>query len=405
MYFTDVFTLSFNAIRERKFRFVLNLLGILIGCTAVTGLVSVTQGMNTRVNDQLDLLGANTIMILPGGMDDDNVSPMAMGSQVLSNPRTLSWRDRDIISKFNEIDKVAELQSKYGTYTIRGEVYTAQVMGIGHEMFQINTNFEVEQGRTFTRSDKSSAIIGAKIAHPDQKDTPILKVGDRLRIKTLGAPQEKEMTFRVVGVLKETGSMMGANPDQMIMIPIRTSEQLYEAPGQYTMIQASIRNIDDIAQVSDKIEDTLDDVFVANAQMAQEIVEEVTSLMESVLGGIAAISLFVAGIGIVNTMTVSVNERTREIGTLKALGAKRSDVLSLFISEAAYTGVTGGVLGGAFGFIIGRIIGNYVGLPVNISFPLWISITFFAIIVSILAGAGPAWRAATLDPVDALKHE
>jgi len=402
---TDILLLSLGNINERKRRFLLNLLGILIGCIAITGLVSVTQGMNHQVNEQLDILGAGTIMIFPGELDVDLQSTLSAGTQVIANPKTLTWRDKDLISKLTEIGEVAVAQSKYCTYTIKGEVFTANVLGASHEIFIINQNFEIQQGRALTRNDKASAIIGAKVAHPSGEEEPILQVGDRLRITALGFLPEKEMTVRVVGVMKERGSILGVNPDDMIMLPIRTSEQLFDSAGEYTMMQATVRNVDDIEQVEQKIEDMLNDVTVVSAEAAQDLVGNVTSIMEAVLGSVAAISLIVAGVGISNTMTVSVNERTKEIGVMKAIGARNSDILRLFLYEASFTGISGGVMGGGFGFILGGLIGNIVGLPIVVSYSLWLLVIIFALVTSVISGVGPAYRAAKLKPVDALGHE
>jgi putative ABC transport system permease protein len=127
--------------------------------------------------------------------------------------------------------------------------------------------------------------------------------------------------------------------------------------------------------------------------------------MQSVLGGIASISLIVAGVGIINTMTVSVLERTKEIGTMKAIGARSYDVLMMFLSEAMITGLVGGATGAFFGFGLGRIIGNYVEISVNPSLRLGTYTVGFAVITSIISGIYPAWRAAKMNPVEALRHE
>ncbi len=404
MKLTDVISLSFNAITERKYRFFLNLVGILIGITAITGLVSLTQGMNTEINEQLEILGINSITIVPIN-DDLNNPRMRQGAQIMNSPITLSWRDRNVISNILEIDQVAEFQSNYCTYKVAGKEYMSQVVGVGVNIFSINSNFEVSDGRVLSRNDKAAAIIGSNIAKPDDEDKPILQVGDRLVIKTIGTKQERELTLRIVGIGKESGTTMGVSPDDMIVIPIRTSEQFFDSAGEYSMLMASIHNIEDMDNVREKIKDYLDDVIVITPNSAKEMVENIIGTLESVLGGIAGISLLVAGVGIVNTMTTSVNERTREIGILKALGAKNYDVLFLFLNEAAYTGIIGGFFGGGLGFVLGRMVGNYVGLTVDVSYPLWFSVIGFAIVTSLIAGTLPAYRASKLNPVDALRHE
>jgi len=400
----DVISISFNAITERKYRFLLNLIGILIGIAAITGLVSLTQGMNTEINEQLGILGINSITIIPGS-GDSNTPMMAQGPQIMNSPITLSWRDRNVISSILEIDEVAEVQSNYCRYKITGKEYLSQVVGVGVNIFSINSNFEVSEGRVLSRNDKAAAIIGQNIAKPDNEDKPVLEVGDRLIIKTIGEKQDRELTLRIVGIVKESGTTMGVSPDDMIVIPIRTSEQFFDSAGKYSMIMASIHNINDMYNVEKKIKDYIDDAIVVTAQKAKEMVESIIGTLEAVLGGIAGISLLVAGVGIVNTMTTSVNERTREIGILKALGAKNYDVLLLFLNESAYTGITGGFFGGGLGFILGRIVGNYIGLTVDVSITLWFSVIGFAVVTSLVAGVIPAFRASKLDPVAALRHE
>jgi putative ABC transport system permease protein len=399
----DIALTSFGGIRDRKFRFLLNLLGILIGCAAITGLISVTQGMNTQINSQLDILGANAITIIP--TTGESEAPVMSGSQALATPVSLSWRDLKLIERIPEINMITPIKADYCSYTITGNTRVAQLMGVGIEIFEINSNFELSSGRTFLRSDKAAAIIGAKIAHPDSEDEPILQVGDRVKITTLAGSESKEMTLRIIGVTKESGQTMGVNPDDMIIIPVRTSEQFLGSSGQYDMIMASVYDLEDIDTVTKQIKEGIENIQIVSAQSAKDMIADVTRTIESVLGGIAAISLLVAGVGIINTMTVSVNERTKEIGTMKAIGAKNIDILLIFLSESGYTGLLGGFLGGALGFLLGIMIGNLIGLPVSTSISLWTMVILFAVITCIIAGAWPSWKAAKLNPVEALRHE
>jgi putative ABC transport system permease protein len=399
----DIVLISVGGIKDRKFRFALNLLGILIGCAAVTGLISVTQGMSSEINSQLDILGANAINIIPTTGDSDN--SMMSGPQAMMIPISLSWRDLQIIESIPELEHIAPVQSNYCSYTITGDSHIVQIMGVGMDIFVINPNYEISSGRTFTRSDKAAAIIGSKIAHPDNEEEPILQVGDRLKLSTIDTSEPKEITLRIIGITKESGMTMGMSPDEMIIIPVRTSEQFFESSGSYDMIIASVYDLEDTVTVTSQIEEKIDDVQIVSAESARNMIAEVTGTIEAVLGGIAAISLVVAGVGIINTMTVSVSERTKEIGTMKAIGAKNSDVLMIFLAESGYTGLAGGFLGAAFGFVLGIVIGNFIGLPVTLNLWLWVMVVVFAIITSIVAGAWPAWRAANLHPVEALRFE
>ena len=221
----DVALISLGGIKDRKYRFALNLLGILIGCAAVTGLISVTQGMNAEINGQLNILGANALTIIPSNGDSD----MAFSSapQAMMMPASLTWRDLQIIESIPEIDRVAPIQNNYGSYTLTGTKHTTTIMGVGIDLFEINPNYEISDGRAFTRSDKAVAIIGANVAHPEGDEEPVLRVGDRLKITALGTSEPKETTLRIIGITKESGMTMGVNPDDMIMIPVMTSEQFF----------------------------------------------------------------------------------------------------------------------------------------------------------------------------------
>ena len=135
------------------------------------------------------------------------------------------------------------------------------------------------------------------------------------------------------------------------------------------------------------------------------MINSITGTIEAVLGGVAAISLLVAGIGIINTMTVSVMERTKEIGVMKALGAKSTDVLVMFMIEAGLTGVIGGIIGAGFGFVLGAFVGDYVGVSSEPSLMLGMLVTGFAVLTSVVSGLYPSWSASKLHPVEALRHE
>jgi ABC-type antimicrobial peptide transport system permease subunit len=157
-----------------------------------------------------------------------------------------------------------------------------------------------------------------------------------------------------------------------------------------------------VEEIEDKFEDR---VMVMSFDMIQEQVGQVLGTIEAVLGGIAAISLLVAGVSIINTMTISVMERTREIGILKAIGSKSLEILILFISEATITGIVGGILGAALGFFLGIIVGDWIGLPVSITYDLGFAVIMFAIVTSVIAGLYPSWQASKLHPVEALRYE
>ena len=176
--------------------------------------------------------------------------------------------------------------------------------------------------------------------------------------------------------------------------------------NEYDFILAQADSIEIVDEVAAKIENKMGDGFmIMSYDTAQEQVEQVMGTIEAVLGGIAAISLIVAGVGIINTMTVSVMERTREIGVLKAIGAKSTDVLFMFLSEAAMTGFLGGLLGAVFGVVLSQIIGNIINLRASPSLNLGLFVVIFAMSTAVISGLYPAWRASSLNPVEALRYE
>jgi putative ABC transport system permease protein len=265
---------------------------------------------------------------------------------------------------------------------------------------------KLDEGRFFIRGDNAVAIIGRNIAFPQNEEEEVVGLGDRLKLIVRVRGEPKEITLRVMGVLEEHGSLFGLNVDDVIGIPFRTYDKLFEQGGSCAIVQAYIEDSIEINSVADDLEENLGDAyFVVSPSAALEVQKQVTGTIQAVLGGIAAISMFVAGIGIVNTMTISVNERTKEIGTLKAIGAKNTDILLLFISEAVYTGFIGGLVGVAFGFSIGKLVGKYIGLPVEINLMLGLGTLVFAVFTSLVSGARPAWNAAKLNPVEALRKE
>jgi putative ABC transport system permease protein len=162
---------------------------------------------------------------------------------------------------------------------------------------------------------------------------------------------------------------------------------------------------DVIDSVSHSIKAKISNINVITAAAAQSLVSSVLGTIQAVLGGIAAISLVVAGVGIINTMTISVLERTREIGVLKALGAKGRDILFLFLSEAILTGVVGGIIGAALGFVVSSVAGNLIGLAVDVNLYLGLIVVGFSVLTCVASGIYPAWHAAKMNPVEALRSE
>ena len=393
----DIVLTAVNGISERKFRLGLNVLGVLIGIAAVTGLVSITQGLAQEVGGQLEMFGPNNVMVVPF-----RIQP---GRGLVGE--SFNWRDIQILEKTPHVKYMSPIVgSRLASYSVRGEVYVCSVFGAEPIYFEIFKYFEMADGRALVQSDKAAVVLGHLVAQPSGEDKPVYEVGDRITLSFMVKSQEKKVTLRVVGVLEEVGGTFGSEDDNSVVIPFREAQQIFESGSSVDYVAMTVDTVDNVDAVVEHIEDEFgDDVMVMSFEMIQEQVGQILGTIEAVLGGIAAISLVVAGVAIINTMTISVMERTREIGILKAIGGKSSDVLYLFLSEASITGVIGGILGAALGFVLGRIVGDYIGLPVSTSPALGLAVVGFAMVTAVLAGLYPAWRAARMNPVDALRYE
>ncbi len=393
----DTILTAFQGLNERKFRLALNILGILIGCAAVTGLISITQGLTIEVSSQLDMFGPTNIMVIP--------YEIRRGRGLIGD--SFNWRDVQIMERIPNVKYIAPIVSnQYASYTIRGKTYTASIFGVTPVYFEIFSSFKIEDGRKLIQSDTGSVVIGHLLAQPNKDEDPILEVGDRITLNFYVGGEPRQATFRIVGILEEIGGTFGSEDDRSLMMPFRDAQTTFETGSKVDFVSIQVNKMENIDSVVEDIKNKFENkVMVMSFDQIKEQVGQVLGTIEAVLGGIAAISLLVAGVSIVNTMTISVMERTREIGILKAIGSKSNEILLLFITEATITGLVGGILGAIAGFTAGILVGNYIGLPVSISTSLGLLVVGFAVITSVLAGLYPSWQAANLHPVEALRYE
>ncbi len=392
MNFLDFATMSIEGISERKFRFALNLVGIIIGCAAVTGIISMTGGMRSSIIDDIAIFGSNTIQVFPTSGGDEAFS-------------TLYWRDLKSLKNIPGVEAAAPIQvGNTASYEYRGEVQRNQVVGIDMNYFIVHGGEnEVEDGRLLEHGDSNVAMLGYNVWCVD--DVPRYSVGDRIRLTSMVNGETAEYTIRVVGILKMTSGIASTGIDDYIIMPLSFYEQTYDTRGKYVAIDLKAETTEDVDKIKRVIDEEYDNLGYYSMDMIMEEINQIIGTINAVLGGIAGISLLVAGVTIINTMTVSVMERTKEIGTMKAIGAKSRDIMKLVMSEAILTGIVGGIIGALVGFSLSYIISHFTEIPSSTSPALGVLIVGFAMITCVLSGLQPAWRASNMNPVEALRHE
>lgn len=389
----DVVGMSLGTARDKKLRFALNLVGILIGCAAVGGLISITDGMRQDITGQIMSFGPNVINVYP-----DNSG--------LKTPVELNWRDLRMVQSIQGVENATPMNFG-GTcaYKARGEYYYTSVIGVSDQYFQISGAWRLVAGRYLTRSDKGVAVVTERLLKPDGVTEPLYEIGDRVTVTYRRSDGEHTYTFRIVGVITDSASGMGGGAGATMYVPLSAFDQMYDMKGRIHIIKLCAEKVENVKMVAEKIKEKMGYVNVYTLDMSMDRLDNIMNTMNAMLGGIAGLSLVVAGVGIINTMTVSVMERTKEIGTMKALGATQLDVMQVFLAEAIFTGVIGGIIGALVGFGLSYIISHYSEIPASASPALGVLIVGFAMVTCVFSGLHPAWRASKMNPVEALRHE
>ncbi|SMH37842.1 ABC transporter permease [Mesorhizobium australicum] len=399
--FYETLKLAAQAILRNPMRSFLTILGIVIGVAAVIAMVTIGNGTTARVTEELGKLGSNMLFLRPGQFGPGRASTQAK-----------SFTAKDVAAIRDQISglrAVAPMAQTSATVIFGGESRQSMVAGTNADYLVVG-DWTISAGRSFLPAE--------------ERGTAVCMIGDTVRGKLFGSSSPLGRSIRVgkvscevIGLLGEKGdSSMGTDQDDVVLMPLRTFQRRIAGNSDVDTILVSARNGVATSKVQGDIERLMrerrgiasgkeDDFSVNDMAQIAATMAGTTSILTGLLGAVAAVSLLVGGIGIMNIMLVSVTERTREIGIRLAIGALESQVLTQFLVEATVLALFGGIVGILFGLGLAFGVGVYLGIPFVTS-PGIIALAFvFSALIGMGFGYFPARQAARLNPIEALRHE
>jgi putative ABC transport system permease protein len=429
----DILSFSFSAIKLRKLRAGLTTLGVVIGIAAIVALLCFTQGLQDTITRQLQTgFATNTLIVSTGGGfgfgAGGGVGAANSGFKLLVN-------DTQKINNITNVETSIAIIQRGGSIKSGEKARNVTIAGVGFAEYAsiYSSTFVAESGEIPLNPENEMIVIGKRVSDPWKNGTLLFNANDTVEVIWLNAttlpPKEETYTGNVTAVLKEIGGFgVGGPSDSNVYIPISQAQSFF-GTDECNIIIVKLTNDDKttIDSVSDAIKKAFSNqVSVTSATAVLDIISEVVSIIQLFLVGIAAISLLVAGIGIMNIMIVSLMERTREIGILKALGMKSRTVLLVFLSESIIIGLIGAAIGIASGWVLANVVsvafasfsgeggpfmGNQAAGTVRITITpvltptVFLGALAFGVGVSVIFALYPAWRASKLKPVEALRYE
>ncbi len=426
----DILSYSFSAIKLRKLRAGLTTLGVVIGIAAIVALLSITQGLQDTITRQLQTgFATNTLIVSTGGGfgfgAEGGVGAANSGFKLLVN-------DTQKINNITNVETSIAIIQRGGSIKSGERARNATIVGVDFAEYAsiYSSTFVVESGEIPLNPENEMIVVGKRVSDPWKNETLLFNVNDTVEIIWLNAttlpPIDETYTGNVTAVLKEVGGFGVAGPsDSSVYIPISQAQSFFGS-DECDMIIVKLTSDDKtvIDNVSEAIKEAFSgQVTVTSATAVLDILSSVFSVIQLFLAGIAAISLLVAGIGIMNIMIVSLMERTREIGILKALGMKSRTVLLVFLSESVIIGLIGAAIGIASGWGLANVVAivfrgggvfmrgnqaagtNRMTITPVLTPMVFLGALAFGVGISIIFALYPAWRASKLKPVEALRYE
>jgi putative ABC transport system permease protein len=397
----NAFVLSLREIRRNLLRSFLTILGIVIGVSAVITMVTLGNGATRSVADQIASMGTNQLIVMPG---------QRFGPSATTAPSFKLADAQAMRSQITAAEAVAPIASASVTAVVQAKNWSTVVTGTSNEYFRIG-NWKIADGRIFTdseeRAGKSVCVIGETVRSKlFGQQNPI---GSEVRIK--------QFACEVIGLLESRGqSAMGQDQDDVVVMPLRTVQRRLTGSQDVNRLAVSVRDAGSIDQAKERITELLrerrhiaaneeDNFRVMDPRQLAQTLTGTTTILTMLLGAVAAVSLLVGGIGIMNIMLVSVTERTREIGIRLAIGALEREVLLQFLIEAVVLAGLGGLIGLALATAASIGLAGLMQVPYLFDLGINLLAFFFSAAIGVIFGYFPARRAARLDPIEALRHE
>jgi len=402
MNFSDLLKEAFRSLLSNKLRSGLTILGIIIGITAIIAMLSIGEGAKRQLAQSVENLGSNQLNVLPGFIQPGR----GIVSAGRGTAQSLKMRDVDVIKKIEGVKAVSpEISRRFQVISSSGKNTNVLVIGVTPEYLLVR-NSKVEKGYFFKENDLNRfAVLGPTVAEDlFGEEDPI---GKTIRIN--------KINFKVIGVLEAKGSVGFINADEVVLIPLLVMQKILTGSEYLSLIAVQAESSELVDKVKDDITNALlkehkvspenQDFSVIAAQQFLNTFNALINTMTIFLASIAAISLIVGGIGIMNMMLTSVTERTKEIGLRKAIGAKKKEILMQFLIESVILTLIGGIFGIILGSLISIAVSKFANITSQVSlYSIFLSLTFSSL-VGIIFGYWPAKRAAELDPIVALRYE